>query len=225
LAKKKLQRFAEINVFPNVIQPGIRHPASDHHYRGDWNRRYFRNDHPLVLEIGCGKGEYTMALARAFPGHNHLGIDIKGDRLWKGARAALQEGLLNAAFLRVQAERLHYIFGENEVSGIYLTFPDPQLRESRRKKRLTSPRFLELYKGFLRPGSPIHLKTDNPRLYEYTLEVIREGRHSLRFATEDLYGERQVDEPMIREVRTHYETLFLEQGLPIRYIKFELNQE
>jgi tRNA (guanine-N7-)-methyltransferase len=222
VAKQKLKKFADINFFSNVVQPELRHPVNDFHLRGNWSREFFRNDYPIVLEIGCGKGEYTVGLARAYPTVNHIGIDIKGDRIWTGAKQALEEGLYNAAFLRIQAERIAYTFAGGEVSGIWISFPDPQLRESRRKKRLTSPQFLERYKRILRPGSPVHLKTDSRVLFDYTLDVIREGNHRLHFATENLYRGAMPEEPLIQQVRTYYENKFLQQGLPIHYLKFSL---
>ncbi|MFO7998408.1 MAG: tRNA (guanosine(46)-N7)-methyltransferase TrmB [Bacteroidales bacterium] len=220
MAKKKLKKFAEVNFFSNVVQPEIRHPAFNFHLRGAWHKHFFRNNHPIILEIGCGKGEYTVGLARACPTNNFIGIDIKGDRMWTGAKEALELGLGNAAFLRIQAERINYLFSENEVSGIWITFPDPQERASRRKKRLTSPQFLERYRRILKPGSPVHLKTDNQMLFEYTLEVIREEGLGLEFATPDLYGAPHLKEPMVRTIQTYYETKFLEQGRPIHYLKF-----
>ena len=222
MAKSKLKKFAQINAFSNVIQPEDKYPVSDYHLRGEWNRAYFRNDHPIVLEVGCGKGEYTTGLARAFPAVNFMGIDIKGDRLFRGASKALEEGLFNVAFLRIQAERIQYFFDRQEVSGIWLTFPDPQLRGSRRKKRLTSPQFLARYQSILKDQAPIHLKTDNTTLYEYTLETISTGGHTLQFATRDLYRDERLDEPMLTGIRTYYEEKFLAEGMPIHYLRFHL---
>lgn len=222
MAKSKLKKFAQINAFSNVIQPEDKYPVSDFHLRGQWNQAYFRNDHPIILEIGCGKGEYTTGLARAWPEVNIIGIDIKGDRLFRGASEALEEGLFNVAFLRIQAERIQYFFDQKEISGIWLTFPDPQLRGSRRKKRLTSPQFLDRYKNILKDQAPIHLKTDNTTLYEYTLETISLGGHALQFATSDLYGDERVDEPLLTGIQTYYEEKFLADGMPIHYLRFHL---
>ncbi len=222
MAKSKLKKFAQINAFSNVIQPEDKYPVSDFHLRGQWNQAYFRNNHPIVLEIGCGKGEYTNGLAKAYPTINFIGVDIKGDRLFKGAREALEEGLYNVAFLRIQAERIQYFFDQHEVSGIWLTFPDPQLRGSRRKKRLTSPQFLDRYKNILTEKAPIHLKTDNETLYEYTLETITTGGHALQFATRDLYRDERLDEPMLTAIQTFYEEKFLAEEMPIHYLRFHL---
>ena len=223
MAKNKLKKFAEINSFSNVIQPPAYYSISRFSYRGNWKGEFFLNKNPLVLEIGCGKGEYTVGMARAMPGYNFIGIDIKGDRLWKGAREALDEGLYNVGFLRVKAEALNSFFGENEVQGIWLTFPDPHLRNSRSGKRLTSPRFLEKYSSLLSPGAPIHLKTDNPSLYSYTLDVIRENGHRLLVQTDNLYHDSGIREPLVREIQTYYEEKFLAENKPICYLKFSLN--
>lgn len=222
MVKNKLKKFSQINAFANVVQPDAKYPVSDFPLKGYWGRDFFGNDLPLVLEIGCGKGEYSLGLARAYPGCNVVGIDIKGDRIWRGAREALEEGLHNVAFLRIQAERVGYFFGPDEVSGIWITFPDPQPRESRKKKRLTSPHFLERYAGILKPGSPIHLKTDNPGLYHYTLDVIREHSHQLLFATDNLYREHKLEEPLLTRIQTYYEKKFLELEMPIHYLSFQL---
>ncbi|MFP4065302.1 MAG: tRNA (guanosine(46)-N7)-methyltransferase TrmB [Bacteroidales bacterium] len=223
MPKNKLKKFTEINSFSNVIQPPAYYSVSSFSYRGKWNENFFQNQNPLVLEIGCGKGEYTIGMARAMPGYNFIGIDIKGDRLWKGAREALDEGLYNVGFLRVRAEAINAFFGENEVQGIWLTFPDPHLRKSRAEKRLTSPRFLEKYSRLLSPGSPIHLKTDNYSLYSYTLEVIREHGHKLLTRTDDLYNDPDIQETLLKGIQTYYEKKFLTENKPICYLKFVLN--
>jgi len=223
VGKKKLKRFAEIETFANVIQPNDRYPVEDHSFKGKWNLSYFKNQHPIILEIGCGKGEYTVALARKFPNINFIGVDIKGERLWKGARRALEEGISNATFLRIQAERLNYFFDQNEISGIWITFPDPQPRQSREKKRLTSPKFLERYEGIMAPGSPIHLKTDSTELFEYTLEIIDQLGHQLIYHTSDLYEKGNIDEPLIKETQTHYESIYRAKDIPIKYLRFSLN--
>ena len=176
-----------------------------------------------MLEIGCGKGEYTLALGNAFPAINFIGIDIKGDRIWHGASKALNEGLPNIAFLRAQAEMINDFFDEDEVSGIWLTFPDPFERNAKAKKRLSSPQFLDRYRKILKPGSPIQLKTDNSSLFHYTLSIIQEAKHKLLSQSFNLYEDHQISEPLLKEVQTYYETMFLKIGKPIHYLKFSLN--
>jgi tRNA (guanine-N7-)-methyltransferase len=224
VAKKKLKKFAELNTFSHVFQPTS--PTREGHFflRGRWKEDYFHNKAPLILEIGCGRGEYTVALGRKHPEQNFIGIDIKGDRMWTGAKAALEEGLHNVAFLRIQAQHINAFFGPDEVQGIWLTFPDPQARESRKNKRLSSPEFLKCYKQMLSPDSPIHLKTDNARLYHYTLQVIQEGKHNLHFATDDLYRESTVEEDIVKVVQTRYEKMFLDRDMPIHYVKWSLQK-
>ncbi len=223
MVKNKLKKFTQINAFSNVVQPEIKYPERNFLYKGRWNSHYFKNDNPIILEIGCGKGEYTIGLAKAYPTNNFIGIDIKGDRMWKGAKEALEEGIHNAAFLRIQAERLNYFFENDEVSGIWITFPDPQPRGSRMKKRLSSPQFLNRYRNILKPFSPIHLKTDNTALYEYTLDIIRSEGHTLMFATSDLYNETSPVEPLLHSIQTYYEQMYLDEGVSIKYLCFQLN--
>ena len=222
MGKNKLKKFAEINSFPNVIQPQSQHTIPSFDYQGRWNDCFFRNDNPIILEIGCGKGEYTTGLGKSFPGYNFIGIDIKGDRIWKGAKDAMDMVLLNVAFLRIQAEHVSSFFAKNEVSGIWLTFPDPQPRKTREKKRLTSPWFLERYQNILKAGSPVHLKTDDRTLYHYTLNVIAEDRHKLEYHTADLYNDPKTEDFPLKSIQTFYEKKFLKEGKPIHYIRFSL---
>lgn len=227
MPKNKLKKFAEINSFSNVIQPPTRtdRQCINFPFKGKWSEHYFRNSNPIVLEIGCGKGEYTVGLGKNYPQINFIGIDIKGDRIWKGASDALNAGLFNIAFLRVQAEMISDYFDKHEVSTIWLTFPDPYERQMKAKKRLTSPQFLNRYQGILQPGSPIHLKTDNAGLFNYTLSVIDQYHHTLLKKSRDLYREPSVNEPLLREIQTYYERIFLKEGKPIHYIKFSLNEQ
>jgi len=224
VVKNKLKKFTQINTFSNVVQPGIKHPATDFCFKGVWNEDFFKNDNPILLEIGCGKGEYTLGLAKQYPEKNFIGIDIKGDRIWKGAKEALEEGLYNVAFLRIQAERINYFFDKNEISGIWITFPDPQPRDSRKKKRLTSQQFIKRYQAILKPYSPIHLKTDSRELFDYTREVIRNEGHTLIYASADIYNEAHLPEPLLLKIQTYYEEKFLGKGLPIHYLKFHLHK-
>ncbi len=224
MGKNKLKKFAEINILPNVIQPQSQHSITHFHYKGKWNNAFFRNDNPIILEVGCGKGEYTTGLGKAFPDKNFIGIDIKGDRIWKGATDAMDMGLHNVAFLRIQAENINNFFDKNEISGIWLTFPDPQPGKTRIKKRLTSPWFLNRYRKLLKANSPIHLKTDDPGLYAYTLEVIDSERHVLAYHTDNLYEDPQVEDFPLKVIQTFYEQKFLHQGMPIHYIRFSLHE-
>lgn len=226
MPKNKLKKFAEINSFSNVIQPQDFHRSIDPFpYKGSWSKSFFSNNNPVILEIGCGKGEYTVGLGRAYPEKNFIGIDIKGDRIWHGAREALEKGLHNIAFLRIQAEWITHYFGKKEVSGIWLTFPDPQEKKIRTKKRLTAPPFLDRYKEILVPGSPIHLKTDNTPLYHYTLSIIRDEEHSLIESSKDLYNDDGIRQPLLKEIKTYYEKSFLAAGKPIHFVKFSLNED
>ncbi len=224
MAKKKLIRFAQIDGFLNVIQPNDKYPVEDHLFKSRWNQLVFKNNNPIILEIGCGKGEYSLALARKHPQKNFIGIDIKGERIWKGARQAIDENLKNVVFLRIQAERLNFFFSENEVSAIWLTFPDPHLRGSRSKKRLTSPQFLSRYRPILKTEGTINLKTDSEALFEYTLEVISEQNHKLLFATKDLYNLPFEGEQVVRDVESHYESIYRSKGIPIKYLQFVLKE-
>lgn len=210
-----------------MIQPPTQSGAAfdNFPFKGNWNNAFFRNSNPIILEIGCGKGEYTLALGNAFPNKNVIGIDIKGDRIWHGARKALNDGQPHIAFLRTQAEMINNFFEKDEISGIWLTFPDPFERKSKAKKRLTSPQFLERYKKILKPESPIHLKTDNSSLFEYTLSVIRDYNHKLLSHSFNLYNDKNVAEPLLKDIQTYYEKIFLKEGKPIHYVKFSLNAE
>lgn len=219
MTKKKLQRFAEMETFANVIQPRFDEVFhTDFHLKGLWNKQCFRNENPVVLELGCGKGEYTTGLARRYPEKNFIGVDIKGSRIWRGARTALAERLTNVMFLRTRIEVISSFFSEDEVDEIWLTFPDPQLKKKR--KRLTSSRFLNSYRRFLKHNGIIHLKTDNPVLYRYTLDLIDWNNLKLRFHSDDLYHSGIVDD--ILDIKTFYEQQFLDQGLNIHYLCFEL---
>jgi tRNA (guanine-N7-)-methyltransferase len=223
--KNKHRKFSEINTFANVVQPELRFPVNDHYLKGKWGQNFFYNNNPIVLEVGCGKGEYTIGLAKAYPDINFIGIDIKGNRLWTGARYALEHAYHNVGFLRIQAEHLESIFAPGEISGIWVTFPDPQPNKPRERKRLTSPAFLALYKKFLRADAPVFLKTDNHNLFEYTMEVINDSNHSLHLATDDLYGNPRETDPLVLSIQTYYEKKYLENGKKICFVKFSLLNE
>lgn len=220
--KNKLARFAEMEELPNVFQP--KHAEifrTDYILKGKWREKVFRNDHPIVLEIGCGKGEYTVELGKLYPEKNFIGLDIKGARMWKGAKAAFETGMTNVCFLRMYAEMLESAFAPGEISEIWITFPDPQMAKAR--KRLTGSRFLSLYQKVLVSGATIHLKTDSPFLYAYTSGLIRENQLSCDIDTEDLYGCGLEDR--ILGIKTFYEKQWLSRGKKIKYIRFSLNTD
>ena len=213
MGKDKLKRFAEIATFDNVKQLEAGLP-----YKGKWAADFFKNNNPVVLELACGKGEYTVNLAQLFPDKNFIGIDYKGNRIWRGAKTAVEENISNVGFLRIQIENLTDYFTEHEVDEIWITFPDPQPQISREKKRLTSPRFLEQYKQLLKPGGLINLKTDNDDLHAYTAEKIAELSLKLHVKTEDLYHSPYATE--VLNIKTYYEKKYLQDNKNINYLQF-----
>ena len=219
--KNKLQRFEENETFQRFYQPPFEDVFSkDFIFKGKWKKEVFNNDAPLVLELGCGKGEYTVGMAKKYKGKNFIGVDIKGARMWRGAKDVNEHNLLNAAFLRTRIEIIHRFFAKDEVDELWITFPDPQLKKRRAKKRLTSSVFLNNYKSFLKDNGCINLKTDNDVLYEYTLALARFNHLDVEVATDDLYGSGMEDE--ILSMKTFYEKGFLEQGMTINYLRFRL---
>jgi tRNA (guanine-N7-)-methyltransferase len=222
MGKDKLRKFRENLTFDCLIQPDFDEVfRSDHPLKGRWRSDFFHNDNPIVLELGCGKGEYTLALAERDPKYNYIGIDIKGARMWRGAKSAIERKMNNVGFLRTRIEFINSLFAENEVDEIWITFPDPQLKVRRTKKRLTSPTFLEYYARLLRPEGVIHLKTDSQHLFAYTAEVIEQLGLHCEVSNADIYGSGYADE--VLSVKTAYEKQFLEMGLPITYTCFSLN--
>lgn len=223
MAKRKLERFAAVETFPNVFQHIQDKQIIDQHpNKGKWNSEVFRNSKPIVVELGCGKGEYTIGLARKYKEKNFVGVDLKGNRIWRGALTAIEEKIDNVAFLRTRIENIDTAFGENEVSEIWVTFPDPQPRKSGIRKRLTAPGFLDRYRRILKKGGILHLKTDNRPFYEYTLEVIREENLKLIASTHDLYGEDGRSKNILHddlEIRTFYENKFSAMGFSICYLQ------
>jgi len=216
-------KFAQMATFENVIQPQLDEVLhTDYKLKGNWNTLIFKNNNPIVVELGCGKGEYTVGLAQRFPGKNFIGVDIKGARMWKGASLALQNGLKNVCFLRTRIEHILSFFAPAEVSEIWITFPDPQEKRIRAKKRLTSSQFLAMYKKFLAPGGPVHLKTDNTLLYNYTCDLCQTNKLHVNLNTNDLYHSDIANESLL-SIRTFYETRFLAQGETIKYINFTLD--
>lgn len=213
MGKDKLRKFAEIDTFSNVFQLD-----EGKAMKGRWATDFFGNRHPLVLELACGKGEYTVSMAKLFPEKNYIGIDYKGNRLWRGAKTALEERIPNVAFLRIQIETLLDYFEEGEVAEIWITFPDPQPQRSREKKRLTAPSFLEKYDHVLESGGAIHLKTDNDGLHAYTLEKLGEMAIAPCLQTTDLYRSAFVDE--VLAIKTYYEKKYLVENKNINYLKW-----
>ena len=221
MGKDKLKRFAENKTFACFVEPEFEQMfRTDHPLKGNWHRDFFHNDNPIVLELGCGKGEYTVALAQRNPDKNFIGIDIKGARMWRGAKTATESGMTNVAFLRTRIEFINSFFEQSEVSEIWITFPDPQLKTRRAKKRLTSPIFLEYYAKFLAAEGWINLKTDSQHLYNYTQAVISQFDLPCEVANNDIYGSGYADE--VLSVKTAYETVYLQRGLPITYTRFGL---
>jgi len=220
-SKNKLKRFRENETFDNVIQPD-RATLNDQKFslKGKWNTHFFKNNNPIVLELGCGKGEYSVHLATQHPDKNYIGIDIKGARFWRGAKTALENELTNVAFLRAQIELITSCFSQNEVDEIWITFPDPQIKKKRAKNRLTHPVFLERYSKILKKDGLIHLKTDSQFLHGYTLGIIEGNHHVLEDAEHDIYN-AQLQRPDM-SIKTHYENLFLDKDMPITYLRFRL---
>jgi tRNA (guanine-N7-)-methyltransferase len=221
VAKKKRIRFSENDTFPNLFQPSYRQVMKEGFpLKGKWNADFFRNNAPIVVELGCGKGEYTVGLAEQMPEKNYIGIDIKGARMWKGLKTAHEAGFRHVAFIRSHIEQIEHFFGPGEIDEIWITFPDPQPKASKARKRLTSPLFLQRYRTVLKDEHLIHLKTDDTGLFEYTLEVIATENHQLLYHTRDLYGAGLKE--AAAEIQTYYEKIWLEQGKSICYLRFKL---
>jgi len=219
MGKGKLAKFADMRTYPHVFEPqGSFREDGPFEMRGCWNSSFFHNDGPIVLELGCGHGEYTVGLAGLFPDRNFIGVDIKGARMWTGAKQSLEAGMNNVAFLRTVIELIDRFFAPAEVSEIWITFPDPQMKKA--TKRLTSTFFMERYRRILKPGGKIHLKTDSNFLYTYTCAMVDHNRLPVEFRTDDLYASGDADH--ILSIKTHYEQQWLERGKSIKYIVFEL---
>ena len=221
-SKNKLIRFKENDTFENVFQP-TRQEVTDNKFalKGKWNTDFFKNNNPITLELACGKGEYALGLGTLYPQRNFIGIDIKGNRIWRGAKTALAQGLSNVAFLRIEIDQLADYFKSNEVSEIWITFPDPQLRVSKAKKRLTHPKFLRIYKSVILPTGLIHLKTDSPDLYHFTKTVINLYGLKLLADKEDIRTDEFLSDDL--KIKTHYESLDIAKSNRIHYLQFQLN--
>lgn len=221
MAKNKLQKFADMETYNHVFQfPFAVLQEQGFDMKGHWNEQFFHNNNPIVLELGCGKGEYAVGLARRYPDKNFIGVDIKGARMWSGASAAVKENISNVAFLRTHIELITHFFAPGEVSEIWITFPDPQMKKTR--KRLTSTRMLDLYRHILKENGIIHLKSDSPFLYTYTRAMVEANQFPVLLDTADLYNSGVDDE--ILGIKTFYEQQWLERGKSIKYIKFVLEE-
>ena len=228
MGKNKLKKFTEMETFHNVFQCGARECVEDSPVvtmRGKWRELYFHNNNPIVLELGCGRGEYTVGLAQRDPNKNYIGIDIKGARMWAGAKQAELAGIKNVAFLRTNIEMISNFFSPDEIDEIWITFPDPQMKKA--TKRLTSTFFMQRYRQLLRPDGIIHLKTDSPFLYTYTQAMVKENHYPILVDTNDLYSEEAIrtlgdKANEARMLQTHYENQWLDRGLTIKYIVWQL---
>ena len=221
MGKNKLKKFEQMNSYAHVKQPALDELKGGFSLKGNWRKVFFKNQNPIVLELGCGMGEYTVGLANKFPNTNFLGIDIKGARMWQGATRAVESGMKNVGFLRIRIDWIEMCFSKNEIDEIWITFPDPQLKKRRANKRLTHPNFLKKYQSILKKGGNIHLKTDSQFLHGFTLGVIAAEGHILEDSTHHLYKENTQREHV--EIKTHYEHIFLNEGKPITYLRFQLN--
>jgi tRNA (guanine-N7-)-methyltransferase len=219
MARQKLRKFAENSQTGNIVEPG---KELYDKIKGNWNKEFFKNENPLTVELACGRGEYTIGLASVTPERNYIGVDIKGDRMNIGSRYAIEKGMKNVGFLRIYIQNLEQFFAEKEVNEIWITFPDPRPKNRDARRRLTSPRFLNIYRNILAKGGVIHLKTDNLPLFEYTLETLeKEGIKNVQH-TFDLYNTPELL-PAHSEIKTKYENIYLEKGVPIKYLRFSLS--
>jgi len=219
-SKNKLKRFKENETFSNVIQPTREEVFSNSlDLKGNWKQKFFKNENPIVLELGCGKGEYSVNLAKMFPKKNFLGIDIKGARFWRGAKTALEEKIPNVGFLRTQIELVDHLFEENEIDEIWITFPDPQIKYTRTKHRMTNPDFLAKYKKILKPDGVVHLKTDSEYMHGYTLGLLQGMGLNIEYAHHDVYGTTNAPKE-VTDIQTYYEGQYLDIGKKITYLRF-----
>ena len=223
MAKRKLQRFAENATFTHFFQPEWDELSSGFLLRGKWNDDFFKNGNPVIIEMGCGKGEYTVDLSDKYPERNFIGIDKKGARMWKGGKTSHENAMPNVAFVRSHAEMVGSIFEAGEVDELWITFPEPQPNSPRSKKRFTSSQFLDRYRSILKPGGIIHLKTDSELVYESTLELVLAENYPLQYSCDDLYQNAAIEQLKdVMEVQTHYEKIWLGKGFKIKYLSFSL---
>ncbi len=218
----KQEKFIEFDTFKNCFTLFFENISKGFLLKGRWHSDYFKNPNPIVLELGCGKGEYTIGLSENNHSKNYIGVDIKGNRIWVGAKYAIENNLNNVAFLRTRIDFIEHCFLENEIDEIWITFPDPQPQSTRKRSRLTNPLFLNRYKKILKKGGLIHLKTDSTSLYEYTLQVIEENKNLIIWQTDNLYQNCPDNRQELIQIKTHYEKLFTDKGENIKYICFTL---
>ena len=223
MGKDKLRKFRENEDMHNVVQPTTEEAINGLHLKTHWSKKQFGNNQGIVLELGCGKGEYTVEMARRCPEKNHIGVDIKGARLWRGAKSATEEGLDNVAFLRTRIDFIENCFGENEVEEIWITFPDPQIKYKRAKHRLTHPEYLLKYAKLLKSGGTVNLKCDSEYLHGYTHGIIQMLGLEIEESYHDIYAQIQPNEGILFDVITHYESIWLNQGKAITYLRFKLD--
>ena len=219
----KQEKFIEFDTFKNCFTLFFENISKGFLLKGRWHSDYFKNPNPIVLELGCGKGEYTIGLSENNHSKNYIGVDIKGNRIWVGAKYAIENNLNNVAFLRTRIDFIEHCFLENEIDEIWITFPDPQPQSTRKRSRLTNPLFLNRYKNILKKGGLIHLKTDSTSLYEYTLQVIEENKNLIIWQTDNLYQNCPDTRQELIQIKTHYEKLFTDKGENIKYICFTLS--
>ena len=223
MAKRKLKKFAEVSSFDNCFFVSFEQARDGGSpLKGHWHKEYFKNDNPIVLELGCGKGEYTVGLAKRFPDKNFIGVDIKGNRIWTGAKTAIEDKMNNVAFIRTRRDFIDTCFAENEVDEIWITFPDPQPQKTRVRNRLTNMMFITRYRKILKEGGIINLKTDNEPFYEYTKEVVAENKLEQLDSTNDLYADTTQRDEVLTSIKTYYEKKFSDLGFKICYLKFRV---
>jgi tRNA (guanine-N7-)-methyltransferase len=223
MAKRKLKKFAEVSAFDNCFFLSFEDSRAEGlPLKGKWNKEYFKNDNPIIVELGCGKGEYTVGLAKRFPDKNFIGVDIKGNRIWTGAKSAIENKMNNVAFIRTRIDFIEACFSENEVTEIWITFPDPQPQKSRIRNRLTHTMFINRYKKVVKDGGFVNLKTDNEPFYEFTKETVAENKLQLMDATNDLYADTTQRDEALTNIKTYYEKKFSDLGFKICYLKFKL---
>ncbi|MGC4040604.1 MAG: tRNA (guanosine(46)-N7)-methyltransferase TrmB [Flavobacterium sp.] len=221
-SKNKLKRFKENETFNNVFQPTREEVVGgDFSLKGKWNKEFFKNDNPVVVELGCGKGEYSVGLAERYPDKNFVGIDIKGARFWRGAKTAVEGGMRNVAFVRTQIELINFIFGQHEIDEIWITFPDPQIKYKRTKHRMTNSDFLKLYKKILKPDGVVNLKTDSEFMHGYTLGLLHGEGHEVLYANHNVYKNEGAPD-VVTSIQTFYENQYLEINKAITYIRFKI---